>query len=109
MEPFSRHLCVYGYCRKCCHVFFITAQLTAADLSVWDTVDVLVSEKPDLLGLYPKLIEHRAKIKNLPKLKKYLESRPPDQQVPKNPKETVTPQPVPQPAQNPGASVHPTR
>ncbi|RUS69764.1 hypothetical protein EGW08_022470, partial [Elysia chlorotica] len=51
-----------------------------ADLSVWDTVDLLVGEKPDILGLYPKLLEHRAKIKALPKLKKYLDTRPPDQE-----------------------------
>ena len=77
-------------------------QLTVADLSVWDTIDLLVSEKPDILGLYPKLLEHRAKIKTLPKLKKYLETRPPDQEVPKNPKATTMPQGSPQNAQYQG-------
>ncbi|KAK3803293.1 hypothetical protein RRG08_021491 [Elysia crispata] len=82
--------------------FVLGGELTVADLSVWDTIDLLVSEKPDILGLYPKLLEHRAKIKTLPKLKKYLETRPPDQEVPKNPKATTMPQGSPQKAQYQG-------
>ncbi|GFN74333.1 glutathione s-transferase [Plakobranchus ocellatus] len=52
----------------------LPGQMTVADLSIWDTVDALCSQKPDIIAVFPKILEHRGRI------------RPPDQDMPKNPK-----------------------
>jgi len=56
--------------------FVLGGQLTVADLAVWDAVDSLLVLYPNLIDEHPRVKEHRQKIMALPKIKKYLDSRP---------------------------------
>ncbi|XP_005093136.2 glutathione S-transferase class-mu 28 kDa isozyme [Aplysia californica] len=56
--------------------YVLGSEMTVADLAVWDAVDSLLVSYPNLLDNHPKVLEHRQRIMGLPKIRKYLETRP---------------------------------
>lgn len=61
--------------------YVVSSGLTYVDLPIAEYTADLVKEEPKILEPYPELVGHKEKVHSQPELKKWLETRPPSEQL----------------------------